>query len=406
YKREVQEKIGKFPLDNHYTMDYWFLLKAYKNFKIHKVEEILGTFVFHDVNKTSSADNLKNTHMTMIGHLKENDPGKYLYYFYNYYNFKLFNKRSYRSQKSVTRYLRPKYIKSVRFGKDYSEHIYKKAYDKCYHYSYLKALTLLMMSGVAYPPHIFKKSRRSLFYRSILGHSLVEKFRNYYYKGIVKKYEVKESLKNKLKLKSKPDTLILKSEADKKNVFSLMFSGKAGEYSDVIFNIAKDYCYNYRYLKGFYFFSKSVMIRPDTIFRKSRRSLFIRIILGHKNTEILREKYYRTVEKRYIVKSGIKNKVNNKLNYNLKNKIKYSVRDLYHYFRYRKFKARSKELYDEARITFSNNDNSKTIKLLIPSFFLYPPSLFKRNKLSLFINSLKSGSSPKKTDTIKKQDIL
>jgi len=406
YKREVQEKTGKFPLDNHYTMDYWFLLKAYKNFKIHKVEEILGTFVFHDVNKTSSADNLKNTHMTMIGHLKENDPGKYLYYFYNYYNFKLFNKRSYRSQKSVTRYLRPKYIKSVRFGKDYSEHIYKKAYDKCYHYSYLKALTLLMMSGVAYPPHIFKKSRRSLFYRSILGHSLVEKFRNYYYKGIVKKYEVKESLKNKLKLKNKPDTLILKSEADKKNIFSLMFSGKAGEYSDVIFNIAKDYCYNYRYLKGFYFFSKSVMIRPDTIFRKSRRSLFIRIILGHRNTEILREKYYSTVVKRYTVKSGIKNKVNSKFNYNSKNKIKYSVRDLYHYFRYRKFKARSKELYDKARITFSNNDNSKTIKLLIPSFFLYPPSLFKRNKLSLFINSLKSGSSPKKTDTIKKQDIL
>ena len=251
-----------------------------------------------------------------------------MYYFYNYYNFKLFNKRSYGSQKSVTRYLKPKYIKSIRFGKEYSEHIYNKAYDKCYQYSYFKALLLLMISGITYPPHIIKKSRRSLFYRSIFGHSLVEKFRNYYYKGIVKKYEVKESLKNALKSKNKSDTIILKSEAYKKNIFSLMFSGKAREYSDVIFNSAKDNCYNYSYFKSFYLFSKSVIIRPNTFFRKSRRSLFVRIILGHKLTEILRNKYYDSVVNTYKLKSGVKKKL--KVDYHVTNKLKHSVRDFYH----------------------------------------------------------------------------
>lgn len=75
--------------------------------------------------------------------------------------------------------------------------------------------------------------------------------------------------------------------------------------------------------------------------------------------------------------------------------VKYKPIQAYHYFRYRKFKARSKELYDEARVTYSNNDKSKTIKLLLPSFLLYPPSMFKRNKISLLINSLKNNNDGK-----------
>lgn len=53
YKRDVQEKIGPFPLDNHYSMDYWFLLRAYYNFKILKVNRTLGVFDQHGNNKTS-----------------------------------------------------------------------------------------------------------------------------------------------------------------------------------------------------------------------------------------------------------------------------------------------------------------------------------------------------------------
>lgn len=52
YKRDVQEKIGPFPINNHYTMDYWFLLRAYKNFKICKCNIVLGTFHYHSNNKS------------------------------------------------------------------------------------------------------------------------------------------------------------------------------------------------------------------------------------------------------------------------------------------------------------------------------------------------------------------
>ncbi|WP_417237257.1 glycosyltransferase family 2 protein [Bizionia paragorgiae] len=53
YKKCVQEKIGNFPLNEHYTMDYWFLLRAFYLFKPVKIENFLGCFVFDGNNKTS-----------------------------------------------------------------------------------------------------------------------------------------------------------------------------------------------------------------------------------------------------------------------------------------------------------------------------------------------------------------
>lgn len=53
YKKNVQEKIGNFPLNEHYTMDYWFLLRAFYYFKPVKIENLLGCFVFDGNNKTS-----------------------------------------------------------------------------------------------------------------------------------------------------------------------------------------------------------------------------------------------------------------------------------------------------------------------------------------------------------------
>lgn len=62
YKRSVQQQLGEFPLNNHYSMDYWFLLRAYKTCKITKIEEVLGVFLMHEENKSSNNpvyDNLK-----------------------------------------------------------------------------------------------------------------------------------------------------------------------------------------------------------------------------------------------------------------------------------------------------------------------------------------------------------
>lgn len=62
YKKKVQDEIGLFPLNNHYTMDYWFLLRAFAKFKVHKLDSVLGTFFMYGTNKTSDKV-LSNTYL-------------------------------------------------------------------------------------------------------------------------------------------------------------------------------------------------------------------------------------------------------------------------------------------------------------------------------------------------------
>jgi Glycosyltransferases involved in cell wall biogenesis len=63
YRSSLQKKIGPFPIDNHYTMDYWFLLRAYRIGKIKKVDFTGGTFYFDGNNKSANGkiamENLK-----------------------------------------------------------------------------------------------------------------------------------------------------------------------------------------------------------------------------------------------------------------------------------------------------------------------------------------------------------
>lgn len=54
YKRRVQDRIGDFPVNEHYTMDYWFLIRVFYLFKIVKIEDFLGCFVFVENNKSST----------------------------------------------------------------------------------------------------------------------------------------------------------------------------------------------------------------------------------------------------------------------------------------------------------------------------------------------------------------
>jgi glycosyltransferase involved in cell wall biosynthesis len=56
YKRHIQEKIGGYSLENHYTMDYEFLLNAYVISKIYKINQVLGTFYCYGDNKSSNLD--------------------------------------------------------------------------------------------------------------------------------------------------------------------------------------------------------------------------------------------------------------------------------------------------------------------------------------------------------------
>lgn len=54
YYREVQEEVGGFDVNNHYSMDYDFLLKVATIYKIKKIDEKLGDFRFIKGTKTHS----------------------------------------------------------------------------------------------------------------------------------------------------------------------------------------------------------------------------------------------------------------------------------------------------------------------------------------------------------------
>jgi glycosyltransferase involved in cell wall biosynthesis len=62
YKRELQLKTGCFPVDNHQTMDYWFLLRGFNHRKIFKIDKEFGVFDLHADTKTfaSLSDNSLN----------------------------------------------------------------------------------------------------------------------------------------------------------------------------------------------------------------------------------------------------------------------------------------------------------------------------------------------------------
>ena len=82
---------------------------------------------------------------------------------------------------------------------------------------------------------------------------------------------------------------------------------------------------------------------------------------------------------------------------------RYKLQLAYDYFRYRKFKAKSKYLYSDAQDFFYTEKKSKVPGLIISSFLYYPPSLLNRNKWSLLVNSVLSESTLKKLKGGKKK---
>jgi glycosyltransferase involved in cell wall biosynthesis len=56
YKRSLQLKIGAFPEDDHYAMDYWFLLRAFLYGNIKQTDFVCGTFHLDGRNKSSDLE--------------------------------------------------------------------------------------------------------------------------------------------------------------------------------------------------------------------------------------------------------------------------------------------------------------------------------------------------------------
>lgn len=60
YRRQVQHVVGPFPIDEHFVMDYWFLLRAFRDFKSVRIDTVLGSFRIHDHNKSQLERNIGN----------------------------------------------------------------------------------------------------------------------------------------------------------------------------------------------------------------------------------------------------------------------------------------------------------------------------------------------------------
>jgi len=73
YKRKVQQTIGPFPEDEHYTMDFWFLIRAFFFHKIVKIEEFLGVFTFSGENKTANHDSFNAQRAIALKFVLSND---------------------------------------------------------------------------------------------------------------------------------------------------------------------------------------------------------------------------------------------------------------------------------------------------------------------------------------------
>ena len=517
YKRTVQEQAGPFPLDNHYTMDYWFLLKAYQKHKIAKIEDYLGTFVMNGFNKTSGADNRKNTHYRVLEHCWKYDKKNLPYYLYNYYKFFYYDrqpynlKRIYNNLKKNTR--RIVSILTLKKNRYYSNRLYESARSHYYLKSRLKANAHLAASFLIYPKALFNKSRQSLFAYSLLGQKYSEKSKAaYFFLTTPPGLPLANKLHyygNEFKKKSKPlkgNSLLMltylispkfifkkKKAYKEKGTFSLRKSlssinplsisknvynyFKYREYkftSRRYFFKAKQKSYYKKNLQALYYLTASVLVHPVSAGKKSRATLLFNTALGNTVLEKLKFSYhlYRDnpeysfphklnyygnslrktrqsfkgnailfftyiIAPKYITKREkiVKSKIifvsqyklpKKKFSLNPKLRVKqaiwkvrsyrnsrqplrkivkntylmsgYKIKSVYHYFRYRKFKANSKELYGKAQENFRNNRRATTVALVVRSYILYPPSILSRNKMSLIVNSVKGKSGKSKPE--------
>lgn len=503
YKRNVQEKIGPFPLDNHFTMDYWFLLKAYQKHKIVKIEDYLGTFWMNGLNKTSGADNRKNTHAIVVEHLKLNDKKNLSYYLYNYYKFFYYESKPYNLktiQYKIRKNLRRVYsILKGKKNKYYSDSLYQKARSNYYMKKRFKSSMVLLSSFLIHPKGIKQRSRQSLLVYSFLGQKKSEKAKlaynflttppglplanKLYYFG------------NEFRKTSKPvkgrALLLLTYIISPKFIFKKEKTQEPEEISGRKhlnpLNSAKSFVNYFRYKKyketsyGFfekagnkYYYHKnfqatlymmlSIISYPLSVRKKSRMNMLVYSALGDtmrdkikfvyhlyydnpENTFAHKLNYYGNelreerqtlkgnailfftylispkyiTKRKKIQKSKIvyvseymepKKRISlNPLNwgkgisrtfrkfrngeYNIASRIRYffemavfRIKSVYYYFRYRKFKAQSKDLYARAQDHYRNNKRLNALMLMIPSFILYPLSLFNRNKWGLVINCI------------------
>ncbi len=497
YKRQVQERIGPFPLDNHFTMDYWFLLKAYQESKMIQTDFHLGTFCMNGYNKTSNADNRKNTHIRVMYHCWHYDKKLLPYYMYNYYkhfyyDIKPWNLKglAYKSKKFFSRLYS---VLTFKKNKYYSERLYERGRYRYYEKKKFRSVFWTSASFLVYPKSLKSASRWNVFLPALLGNTLSERSKNAYrffayppgmslahklsyygneFKGSGKNF--KGNMILFLSFIASPSYFLGKGNEGLSETDESRSSGKQGlrASSQRLFDKGGYYYQNKKRARALMWVLMSLAVYPKSSGQRSRRTLLLYSALGERTmneANVLRHLY--TDDKQYklshklnyygnklrregntvygnslllltymmspryikerekIQKSNIvystqvqdvKKKpvsnlkefvggpadslagLGNKANLLSQNKdemlraARYKLQLAYDFFRYRKFKAKSKHLYSDAQDFYYAGKRSKVPGLIISSILLYPPSLFNRNKWSLLANSLISESTLKK----------
>lgn len=494
YKRGVQEKIGPFPLDNHFTMDYWFLLKAYQDFKLIQTDYHLGTFCMNGYNKTSNADNRKNTHIRVMYHCWHYDKKMLPYYMYNYYkhfyyDIKPWNLKglAYKSKKFISRIYS---VITLKKNKYYSQKLYERGRYRYYEKKKVRSVFWTSASFLIYPKSFKSASRWNIFLPALLGEKLGEKSKNAYrffayppgmslahklnYYGNEYKYSKKIFKGNLILLLgfvSSPLYFLRKKDHDTGITYS-SGSKSLKTRSQALFDKGGFYYHNKKRMRALMWVLMSLAVYPKSSGQKSRRKLLLYSALGERTmneanvlrhlykddkqykftyklnyygnklrkegssvygnflllmTYLVAPKYIKEREKiqrsNAIYSSQVQDvpknqvskidefsgvKINSPDDINKKVKSmhlsgdelfrysRYKLQLAYDYFRYRKFKAKSKYLYSDAMDFYHKGNKSKVPGLIIPSFLYYPPSLLNRNKWSLLINSVFSDSTLKK----------
>ncbi|MCY7363047.1 MAG: glycosyltransferase [Ignavibacteria bacterium] len=352
YRRKVQTDVGPFPLDNHYTMDYWFLLKAYQNHKLYKTEYNLGTFCMNGYNKTSNADNRKNTHIRVVYHCRKYDLKNLPYYLYNYNKFFYYDKKPY-NLKNIKYKLRKnagriKSILTLKKNKYYNEKLYTKARNDYYASRRIRASFSMLASFIIYPKSIRQNSRLIMFSYSVAGLDNTEKLKWFYnflttppglplanklhYYGNKFISENKSIKGNSLlvltyiispKFLFKADKNFANHNSIESNESKLGYLNPLNWIKGFVnyfrYKTYKDISYNYylkageRYfhhknIQSVYFMILSFLVYPLSIFKKSRLNTFAYSALGNKGTSNLKILYH-------IFKDNPEYTLSHKLNY-------------------------------------------------------------------------------------------
>ena len=228
----------------------------------------------------------------------------------------------------------------------------------------IQAAFLMLMSFIVYPNSLKQKSRLNLFTYSAFGTKMTNSLRFYYHL-----------------YKDNPEYTL----AHKLNYYGNQLRNSKSSFKGSLI----------RYI--------SYILSPKYFFNRQKREkvkksniVFVTEFMEEKKTYSVNPKVWVKNSANILKKSGYKAGSAGKKIQHLPGIVAYKFKSVYYYFRYRKFKEQSKNYYARAIENYNNDKRLETITALIPSYLLYPVSIFNRNKLSLIKNSI-TGSKNKKS---------